>query len=157
MCSSVPNQNYWKMYFVNLGAKNWNKKGVLDIKSNKRNNLNCHQPFVTNIFTEIACHQLLKNFILATLCSHMKEEALINASKIRRHGLYGRLVWRFGIVIFMFMLVGIGYRLRSWFKRVLQKNSKVHNLWSIRYVKTIFENHWGISNMTWWHNLLEYL
>ena len=35
------------------------------------------------------------------------------ASKIRRHGLYGRVVWRFGIVIFMFMLVGIGYRLRS--------------------------------------------
>ena len=21
-CSSVPNQNYWKMYFINLGAKN---------------------------------------------------------------------------------------------------------------------------------------
>ena len=39
-----------------------------------------------------------------------------NISKIRRNGLYGKLVWRFGLLILMFMLVGIGYNLRSWFE-----------------------------------------
>ena len=39
-----------------------------------------------------------------------------NISKIRRNGLYGKLVWRFGLVILMLMLVGIGYNLRTWFE-----------------------------------------
>ena len=48
-----------------------------------------------------------------------------NVSKIRRHGLYGRIAWRFGIMIAMFMLVGIGYRFRSWFQTKIFKALKI--------------------------------
>jgi len=36
-----------------------------------------------------------------------------NIANIRRTGLYGKLAWRFGLLILMFMLVRIGYRLRD--------------------------------------------
>ena len=52
-----------------------------------------------------------------------------NASKIRRHSLNRRLIRQFCIVIFMFMLVGIGYRLRSWFQTKILRSRRLNHFW----------------------------
>ena len=56
-----------------------------------------------------------------------------NISIIRRNGLYGKLVWRFGLVILMFMLIGIGYSLRAWFEHKI----------AVRHVTLIRNNVWN--------------